>query len=182
MNGPQGFALFDTALGVCGICWGAAALFGVQLPDDGPQGTRDRMQRRFPGLAELAPPHWVAQIQARVQALLSGQADSLLDVPLDMTDVPPFHQRVYMVARAIAPGRTLTYGEVAAALGEPGAARAVGQALGHNPFAPIVPCHRVLAAGTRGGGFSAAGGVDTKLRMLLIEGARFGPEPGLFDA
>jgi methylated-DNA-[protein]-cysteine S-methyltransferase len=98
-----------------------------------------------------------------------------------MTGVPPFHQRVYAVARAIAPGHTLTYGEVAAALGEPGAARAVGQALGHNPFAPVVPCHRVLAAGARSGGFSATGGVDTKLRMLLAEGARFGREPGLFD-
>ena len=182
MTHALGWALFDTALGACGICWGEYALCGVQLPESGLQGSRDRMQRRFPGVAELPPPAWVEQIQARVQALLQGQADSLLDVPLDMAGVPPFHQRVYEVARAIAPGRTLTYGEVAAALGEPGAARAVGQALGHNPFAPVVPCHRVLAAGTRGGGFSAGGGVDTKLRMLLAEGARFGAEPGLFDA
>jgi methylated-DNA-[protein]-cysteine S-methyltransferase len=139
------------------------------------------MQRRFPGVAETPPPSWVSAIVVRVQALLKGQPDGLLDVPLDMTGVPPFHQRVYAVARAIAPGHTLTYGEVAAALGEPGAARAVGQALGHNPFAPVVPCHRVLAAGARSGGFSATGGVDTKLRMLLAEGARFGREPGLFD-
>ena len=181
MTAAQGWALFDTALGACGICWGAQALCGVQLPEPGPQGSRLRMQRRFPGVAELAPPPWVASVQARVQALLDGGADSLLDVPLDMAGVPPFHQRVYAVARAITPGRTMTYGEVAAALGDSGAARAVGQALGHNPFAPIVPCHRVLAAGTRGGGFSAAGGVDTQLRMLLMEGARFGREPGLFD-
>lgn len=181
MTAARGWAPFDTALGTCGICWGAQALCGVQLPEASPQVSRQRMQRRFPGVAELLPPPWVASIQTRVQALLRGQADSLLDVPLDMTGVPPFHQRVYDVARAIAPGRTLTYGEVAAALGEPGAARAVGQALGHNPFAPVVPCHRVLAAGGRGGGFSASGGVDTKLRMLLIEGARFGGEPGLFD-
>lgn len=177
-----GFALFETAVGSCGIAWGETALAGVQLPEADAHSSRARMQRRFPGVAELPPPPWVEQIQARVQALLQGQADSLLDVPLDMTGVPPFHRRVYDVARAIAPGRTLTYGEVAAALGEPGAARAVGQALGHNPFAPIVPCHRVLAAGSRGGGFSASGGVDTKLRMLLTEGACFGSEPGLFDA
>ena len=176
-----GFALFETALGYCGVAWGPSALSGVQLPESGPGLSRMRIQRRFPGVDELAPPAWVAHIQARVGALLQGQTDSLLDVPLDMTGVPPFHQRVYEVARAIAPGRTLTYGEVAAALGEPGAARAVGQALGHNPFAPIVPCHRVLAAGARSGGFSASGGVDTKLRMLLIEGARFGAAPGLFD-
>ncbi len=182
MTTALGFALFETALGDCGIAWGAGALQGVQLPEADAAHSRARMQRRFPGVAELPPPPWVEQIQARVQALLQGQADSLLDVPLDMTGVPPFHQRVYEVARAIAPGRTLTYGEVAAALGEPGAARAVGQALGHNPFAPIVPCHRVLAAGSRGGGFSATGGVDTKLRMLLNESARFGAAPGLFDA
>lgn len=181
MTHALGFALFETTLGDCGIAWGAGALRGVQLPEADAARSRARMQRRFPGVAELPPPPWVEHIQARVQALLQGQADSLLDVPLDMAGVPPFHQRVYEVARAIAPGRTLTYGEVAAALGEPGAARAVGQALGHNPFAPIVPCHRVLAAGSRSGGFSARGGVDTKLRMLLNEGARFGAAPGLFD-
>ena len=181
MTNALGFALFETELGDCGVAWGAAALCGVQLPEADAAHSRARMQQRFPGVAELPPPPWVERVQARVQALLQGQADSLLDVPLDMTGVPPFHQRVYEVARAIAPGRTLTYGEVAAALGEPGAARAVGQALGHNPFAPIVPCHRVLAAGSRSGGFSARGGVDTKLRMLLNEGARFGAAPGLFD-
>jgi methylated-DNA-[protein]-cysteine S-methyltransferase len=98
-----------------------------------------------------------------------------------MRDVPEFNQRVYAAARAIPPGRTLTYGEVAQQIGEPGAARAVGQALGHNPFAPVVPCHRILAAGNGGGGFSAEGGVATKLRMLQIEHARMGPQPSLFD-
>ena len=103
------------------------------------------------------------------------------DLELDMAGVPPFHQRVYAVARAIPPGTTMTYGEVAQLLGEPGAARAVGQALGHNPFAPVVPCHRVLAAGNRSGGFSASGGVRAKLRMLQIESAQLGSQPGLFD-
>ena len=92
-----------------------------------------------------------------------------------------FNQRVYSVARAIPPGQTLNYGEVAARLGKPGAARAVGQALGSNPFAPVVPCHRILAAGKRAGGFSAGGGVATKLRMSQIEKAELGEGPGLFD-
>ena len=65
-------------------------------------------------------------------------------------------------------------------LGEPHAARAVGKALGQNPFAPVVPCHRILAAWGRGGGFSATGGVDTKLKMLEIEKAQVNG-PGLFD-
>jgi methylated-DNA-[protein]-cysteine S-methyltransferase len=179
-----GFSLFDTAIGACGIAWGPQGLAGVQLPEANSALTRARMQRRFPRTGEAVPPADVQAIIARVVALLQGGRDDLGDVVLDMADVPPFHQRVYAVARAIPPGRTLTYGEVAAQLGEPGAARAVGQALGHNPFAPIVPCHRVLAAGRRSGGFSASGGARTKLHMLQIEGAPLGASPetaGLFD-
>ena len=118
-----------------------------------------------------------------IVALLEGHPTepvTLTNLVLDMEGVPPFHQRVYELARAIPPGETLTYGELASLMGEPGAARAVGQALGKNPFAPVVPCHRVLAAQGRPGGFSAPGGIDTKLRMLLIERARFNG-PGLFD-
>ncbi|MCJ0763284.1 methylated-DNA--[protein]-cysteine S-methyltransferase [Variovorax terrae] len=180
----SGFTLFDTAIGACGIAWGPRGLAGVQLPEASPARTHARMQRRFPHTGEAVPPPEVQAVIARVVALLQGGRDDLGDVVLDMTDVPPFHQRVYAIARAIPPGRTLTYGEVAAQLGEPGAARAVGQALGHNPFAPIVPCHRVLAAGRRSGGFSADGGARTKLRMLQIEGAPLGASPetaGLFD-
>lgn len=120
---------------------------------------------------------------AAITALLNGaptEPTDLTHLVLDMEGVPPFHQRVYALARQIPPGETLTYGELAAQLGEPGAARAVGQALGSNPFAPVVPCHRILAAGARSGGFSASGGVSTKLRMLLTERARFNG-PGLFD-
>jgi methylated-DNA-[protein]-cysteine S-methyltransferase len=139
------------------------------------------MRRHYPQAAECEPPPALQEVARRVRNLLDGQPDALLDVELDMSNVPQFNRRVYEVTRAIPPGRTLTYGEVAAQIGEAGAARAVGQALGHNPFAPIVPCHRVLAAGLAGGGFSAEGGVATKLRMLQIERARFGNEPGLFD-
>ena len=86
--------------------------------------------------------------------------------------MPPFHRRVYAVARAIAPGTTLTYREVAARLGEPDAARAVGQALARNPIPIIVPCHRVVACGGKPGGFSAPGGIVTKFRLLDLEGVR----------
>ncbi|MBU4504999.1 MAG: MGMT family protein, partial [Gammaproteobacteria bacterium] len=103
------------------------------------------------------------------------------EIELDMARLTPFQREVYAMARAIPPGQTRTYGEMALALGDAGLARAVGQALGHNPFAPVVPCHRVLAANSRSGGFSARGGVATKLRMLQIEGAQIGGEPGLFD-
>ena len=152
----------------------------MQLPQASVAQTRERLLRGLAGHVEVEPPPAMQQVIARVAAMLGGVADDLADVVLDMRGVPEFHQRVYAVARAIAPGATLTSGEVAQRLATPGAARAVGQALGHNPFAPIVPCHRVLAAGARSGGFSSHGGIDTKLRMLLNEGAAIGG-PGLFD-
>ncbi|MES2413482.1 MAG: methylated-DNA--[protein]-cysteine S-methyltransferase [Pseudomonadota bacterium] len=178
-----GFALFDTPIGHCGIAWneGDAGLAGVLLPWDTTDATRTHMQQRFAGVPEAMPPPDVQAIIARVVATLQGHHDDMADVKLDMRGVPPFNQRVYAAARAIPPGRTVTYGEMAAGLGEPGASRAVGQALGHNPFAPIVPCHRILAATNGSGGFSAGGGVLTKLKMLEIEKARFGTHAGLFD-
>jgi methylated-DNA-[protein]-cysteine S-methyltransferase len=178
-----GFALFATALGECGMAWGAQAITGVQLPHPRREDTLATLQARFPDCQEAVPPAWVAAVMADVVALLRGDAEAharLALVPLDMDQAPPFHQEVWQAARRIPLGETLTYGEFAALLGHRGAARAVGQALGANPFAPIVPCHRVLTKGQGGGGFSAPGGVDTKLRMLQIERARFGA-PGLFD-
>jgi methylated-DNA-[protein]-cysteine S-methyltransferase len=182
MSRASGFCVFDTAIGSCGIAWDdRGQIVGTQLPQKDEDGTRACMRRRFPGVPETDPLPEVQDVMRRIRALLEGHREALLDVPLDMTGVPAFHQRVYEITRAIPPGRTLTYGEVAARLGEPGAARAVGRALGHNPFAPVVPCHRVLAAATGPGGFSAEGGVATKLRMLQIEKAQLGSEPGLFD-
>lgn len=179
----EGFDLFETALGVCAMAWRADAITGVLLPEEaGAAATLIRMQRDFPRVPQLPPPPRVRQVIERLQRLLEdGGPDTLQDVPLGLESVPDFQRRVYALTRTIAPGQTLSYGEIATRLGEPGAARAVGQALCANPFAPIVPCHRVLAAGGRSGGFSAGGGVVTKLRMLETERAQFGGGPGLFD-
>ena len=165
-----GFTLFDTAIGRCGIAWGPRGIVALQLPEATPAATRARLHRRCPEAVEAEPPETVRDAIAAIAALLRGEPCDLGSIDLDMGDVPEFHRRVYAVARTIPPGRTLTYGEVAARLGEPGAARAVGQALGRNPFAIIVPCHRVVAAGGRLGGFSAGGGAATKRRILAIEG------------
>ena len=185
--GAVGFTLFDTLLGACGIAWATSALTGVQLPEADASATLQRMRRRFPAVIELGlenpPPAFVQCAIEDIAALLRGEPNAprdLSNIALDWTGVPPFNRRVLELARTIAPGQTMTYGEIALRLGEPGAARAVGQALGHNPFAPVVPCHRVLAAGSASGGFSASGGATTKLRMLLTERAAFGA-PGLFD-
>lgn len=179
-------ACFDTALGACAVAWHAAGpraawLVGVQLPEASADATRLRLQQRFGGAEVASPPPPVADAIARIRQLLAGGRDDLLTVALDDSAVPPFHQRAYEVARRIAPGTTLTYGEVAARLGQPNASRAVGQAMGANPFPVVVPCHRVLAAGGRAGGFSGHGGTRTKLRLLEIEGAPLGGSPGLFD-
>ena len=164
-----GYTLFDTAIGPCGVAWSDRGLVGVKLPEASETETRVRMLQRFPAAAEIAPPHKVQLAIENIVALLCGELSDLSAIELDMEDVAPFHRRVYEVARAIPPGRTLAYGEVAARAGAPGAARAVGQALGHNPFPIIVPCHRVVAAGGKIGGFSAHGGTATKRRMLAIE-------------
>jgi methylated-DNA-[protein]-cysteine S-methyltransferase len=175
------FALFDTTLGSCALVWAEGGLIGVLLPEHDTAATRARLLRRYPGSQEAAPPQAVQGAIERIRDLLRGGSDDLLDIELDMLALPAFNQRVYAAARRIRPGTTRTYGEVALELGEPHAARAVGQALGANPFPIIVPCHRVLAAGNKAGGFSAPGGTRTKLRMLEIERAPLGGTPGLFD-
>ena len=178
----SGFCLFDTAVGRCGIAWGPGGIRALQLPEATEAATRARLARRCPDAVEAEPAGAVRAAVEAIVALLEGERSDLGGIVLDMAGIPAFHRRVYEIARAIPPGRTLTYGEVAARLGEPGAARAVGQALGRNPFAIVVPCHRVVATGGGLGGFSAGGGAATKRRMLAIEGAE--PEapllPGLF--
>jgi methylated-DNA-[protein]-cysteine S-methyltransferase len=166
-----GFTLFDTAIGACALAWNARGIAGVWLPERDEAALRERIARRLPPRLEQAPPPAAQAAAERIAALLRGGDDDLRDLVLDVSEIPAFHQRVYDVARAIRPGRTLTYLEVALQLGEPTAARAVGQALGRNPFPIVVPCHRVLAAGHKAGGFSAPGGVVTKCRLLEIEGA-----------
>jgi methylated-DNA-[protein]-cysteine S-methyltransferase len=167
----QAFALFDTPIGTCGIAWNAKGIVGFQLPSATANATRSRLQQRWTEAVESTPPPGVQRAIDRVLALLNGEAIDLSDVPVDLADEPEFHRKVYEVARTIPPGRTMTYGEIAKRLGVPHESREVGQALGRNPIAIIVPCHRVLGADGKMGGFSASGGVATKRRILEIEGA-----------
>ena len=176
------FALFDTAIGACGIAWNERGIAAVQLPEKSGEKTRARLQRRFPAAREAAPTPAVQDAVNGIVALLRGEASDFSAIALDLDALPAFNRRVYEVARAIPPGATLSYGEIAAKLGEPPqAARDVGQALGQNPIPIIVPCHRVLAANGKPGGFSASGGVTTKLRLLTIEKAKTSEAPALFD-
>jgi len=178
---PRAFyTLFDTSIGLCGLAWNGRGVIGFQLPEGDASATRGRIAGRFPGIVETPPPPDIQDIITDVVALLQGEARDLTSVPLDMDGLTDFDRRVYEVARGIPPGRVVTYGEIASRLGIDNA-RAVGQALGRNPFAVIVPCHRVVAANGRLGGFSANGGATTKRRLLAIEGARRDESPTLFD-
>ncbi|MEA5365631.1 methylated-DNA--[protein]-cysteine S-methyltransferase [Amycolatopsis sp., V23-08] len=174
-----GFTVFDTAIGACGLAWRDDVVIGTSLPEGSAARTRAWLAQRFPDAVEGPPPALVQAAVDGIVALLAGERRDLAEVELDLAAVPEFNRRAYEVARTIPPGKTLTYGDIAHRLGMPGSAQAVGQAMGHNPFPIVVPCHRVLAAGGRDGGFSARGGVATKRRMLVIEGA-LADEPTLF--
>jgi len=174
------YTTFETAVGVCGIAWNNDEIVGMQLPERTENATRRRLLRRHPAGRPGRPTPAVQGVIDAIVALLAGERRDLSDVALDMSAVPEFNRRVYEVARRIPPGSTSTYGAIASELGDRARARDVGEALGDNPFPIVVPCHRVVAADGRLGGFSANGGVATKRRMLLIEGAVAVP-PSLFD-
>jgi methylated-DNA-[protein]-cysteine S-methyltransferase len=177
----QHYALFDSAIGICGIEWGPRGINGVQLPMGSEEKTRARIRQRQSNIEEAEPTAEVKAAIVRIVDLLAGKPDDLLDIPLDLDGVPEFNRGVYDIARQIPPGKTLTYGDIAKRLGGVELSRDVGQALGRNPCPIVVPCHRVLAAGNKPGGFSARGGVSTKLKMLAIEGAAVNHTPSLFD-
>ena len=174
---------FLTALGLCGLVWSERGIVASLLPDAGPA----LLALRFPTALHVeAVPSRVAPAVEGMVALLAGELRDLRDIQLDERGIPEFRRQVHALTRAIAPGQTRTYGEIAMALGQPGAARAVGRAEGDNPFPPIVPCHRVIgrAAGALAHaegvltGFSSPGGVETKRRMLLIEARAAGQLAG----
>src|SRR6185437_5151255 len=177
----QHFTLFDTPIGVCGIEWGPRGINGVQLPMGSDEKTRARIRQRRGDIHESAPTEEVQHAIDRIVKLLAGERDDLRDIALDLDGIPEFNRGVYDIARTIPPGQTMTYGDIAKRLGGVQLSRDVGQALGRNPCPIVVPCHRVLAAGGKPGGFSANGGVATKLKMLAIEGAVVNHTPSLFD-
>jgi methylated-DNA-[protein]-cysteine S-methyltransferase len=167
--------VIDTAIGPTGIAWGPHGVVAVQLPERSEAATRTRLARRVPdaaqvGEAETMPPP-ARRAADGITALLAGEPDGLRDVVVDLRAVPEFDRRVYTALREVGPGRTTTYGELAGAVGAPHDAREVGAALARNPVPLIVPCHRVLAADGKVGGFSAYGGSTSKLALLRIEGA-----------
>ena len=180
---PRHSILFDTAIGMCGLAWSANGVTRLQLPESDRSTTGNRLGQDTTDPGTAAPP----QVEAAIAALrryFSGERVDFAGVVLDLSDRAPFHRAAYAEARKLGWGETATYGDIARRLGEPGAARAVGRAMAENPIAIIIPCHRVLGAGTWIGGFSAYGGIVTKERLLALEGVHPGGTPmlpGLLD-
>ena len=161
------FALFDTAIGRCGIAWAAGGIVGVQLPLPSEAQTRGRLKQRYQALSEAIPPAGVQIAIDRMIALMDGKPIDFADIDLDLSESPDFNREVYAIAREIPPGKTMTYGDIAKRLGGVELSRNVGQAMGQNPCPIIVPCHRVLASDGSLHGFG--GGLDTKQRLLNLE-------------
>lgn len=178
----RGYTIFDTMIGRCGVAWGLAGIVGVQLPEAREIETRRRLYHLYPDAREQRPPPNVEIAIEGIVTLLRGGLADFSDVTLDTSGIHAFNQRVYQLTQAIPRGETRTYAEIATRLGAAGAVHSVAQALARNPFVIIVPCHRVLEAGSYADKMSANGGSISKRTLLSIEGARGGiASKTLFD-
>ena len=177
------YYLFDTAFGPCAIAWSEAGLTRVQLPESTRAQTEARIRRYGADPSGTPLPAFAADAVSALQMYLVGTVVTLDTLRLDESVVATFNASIYRALRAVPRGVTVTYGDLANQVGQPGAARAVGMAMGRNPWPVIVPCHRVVARGGKMGGFSAPGGTATKEKLLALEGVVVGDPvlPGLFD-
>jgi methylated-DNA-[protein]-cysteine S-methyltransferase len=174
----QSYAVFETEAGFCAIGWTASGIAHFRLPDGNAAEAERNMLRRWPQARREAPPMQVAAVITAAQRYFAGEEVDFSDIALDLDGQDEFFRRVYDALRTVGYGRTTTYGALAKALGAgPEAARAVGQAMAKNPVPLIIPCHRVLAAGNKVGGFSAPGGAGSKVKMLALEGVDLAPPP-----
>ena len=172
----SGYHVFETAAGSCGIVWSSAGIAGFRLPGASAERTARDLRRRLPGAEPAPPPPEVAAVLDAARRYFGGAPVDFTSVRLDLGPQDPFFARIYAAVRALAWGQTTTYGALARGLGAgPEAARDVGQAMARNPVPLLVPCHRVLAANGKLGGFSAPGGSAAKARMLALEGVTLAP-------
>ena len=167
--------LFETPIGVCGVAWNGRGLCAVQLPEKDLVTTERRLSKKSGSTSPGAPPPDVQALIGDIQNYLSGEKVDFSGVAVDLSGIDDARRRIYEALRGIGFGSTVTYGELAKSLGSSDweGARDVGEAMGRNPMPIVIPCHRVLAAGGKLGGFSAYGGTTTKQKLLALEGVRF---------
>ncbi|MGQ2970370.1 MAG: methylated-DNA--[protein]-cysteine S-methyltransferase [Allorhizobium sp.] len=165
------FAVFETKSGTCAIAWTDAGICGFHLPGDEPEQAERAIRRRFTGAERASPTADIAVVIDRVRGYFEGERSDFSDLPLDLSAQTELFRQIYLATRRLGWGSTTTYGGLAGALElGPAGAWTIGQAMAKNPIPLIIPCHRVLAAGRKIGGFSAPGGSDSKQRMLELEG------------
>lgn len=185
MTTPR-YRTFPTAFGTCGIAWSDAGLLRVQLAEETTSATEARLRRTGAVPCEGPAPHWVDECVALIARHLDGEPSDYRHLPLDERGLTDTQRAIYGALREVGWGTTTTYGVLARATRSPGDARVVGQAMARNPWPVVVPCHRVLAVNNAPGGFSAPGGVSTKLRLLALEGVplpeRASSQRDLFDS
>ena len=164
--------LFDTVLGVCGVAWNGRGLAGVQLPEKDSATTASRLAAKSGSIGEAPPPPWIAAVANSIRKYLAGEKIDFSNIEVDLVGIDEVRRRIYAALRDVPFGRTTTYGELAQVIGATDweGARDVGDAMGRNPIPIVIPCHRVLAAGGKIGGFSAYGGTATKQKLLALEG------------
>ncbi|MBZ9678515.1 methylated-DNA--[protein]-cysteine S-methyltransferase [Mesorhizobium sp. ES1-1] len=172
-----GHAVLETVIGFMAIAWNENGLIRLCLPERSREAVERRLMRHAGVSASTVQPPWVVDLIAAIKAYAAGKDVDFSDVPVDLAGVDDFRQAIYAAARKLAFGETTTYGELAKAAGHAALARETGAALGANPVPLVIPCHRILAAGGKIGGFSAPGGSATKEKMLAMEGVRVGPPP-----
>ena len=173
----QHYRVFETAGGFCGVVWSCKGVTRFQLPTKSAEATERILRRRTPEAEPGEPTAAIAETIAAVRRYFDGEEVDFSGVTLDLDGQDQFFADIYGAARRVGWGRTTTYGALAKEVGAgPQAARDVGEAMSKNPVALIIPCHRVLAAGGKLGGFSAPGGSTAKARMLALEGVRVAPQ------
>jgi methylated-DNA-[protein]-cysteine S-methyltransferase len=172
-----GHAVLETVIGFIGIAWSEAGLIRLCLPERSREVVERRLLRHAGVAASTVQPKWVVELIASIKAYAAGEDVDFSDVPVDLAVIDDFRLAIYDAARKLGFGETTTYGELAKRAGHAGLARETGAALGANPVPLVIPCHRILAAGGKIGGFSAPGGSVTKEKMLAMEGVRVGPPP-----
>ncbi|MEK1891325.1 MAG: methylated-DNA--[protein]-cysteine S-methyltransferase [Phyllobacterium sp.] len=175
---PHQYLIFETSAGFCGIAWNDVGITRFQLPARTPGATEHNLLRRVPDALPASPPAEIVEVVAAVKRYFTGEEIDFSGFTIDLGQQEPFFKEIYAAARRVGWGDTTTYGALAKQLGAgPEAARDVGVAMARNPVALIIPCHRVLAAGGKIGGFSAPGGSTAKMRMLELEGVHLDPAP-----
>jgi len=172
-----GHAVLETVIGFMGIAWSEKGLIRLCLPERSRESVERRLMRHAGVSADTKQPQWVVDLIASIKAYAAGEDVDFSGVPVDLDGIDDFRLAIYDAARKLGYGETTTYGELAKRAGQPGLPRETGAALGANPVPLVIPCHRILAAGGKIGGFSAPGGSATKEKMLAMEGVRVGPPP-----